>query len=213
MLLAKKDQYYQIISNHENNQFFNGYTTFFQIFNSLAFTAEGGDVAFLLLLLNLVIILCAFFGFIFPFMLFFVIVCFISHNKFFLVILSSINLISFIIVNLGFWGKLHCFCLYRPHQWLFFMIIFDMINFFCNCSLFFLIIDYERPYDHDYFFYLMFGFLGGVFYSITFVVIHNKIAQKLIILFNTLRTLETNVIKFCTFEYIKELKKKSENIN
>ena len=59
----------------------------------------------------------------------------------------------------------------------------------------------------------MFGFLGSVFYSITFVVIHNKIAQKLIILFNTLRTLETNVIKFCTFEYIKELKKKSENIN
>ena len=73
--------------------------------------------------------------------------------------------------------------------------------------------DNERSSKYDYFGYLIFGFLGSVFYSITFVVIQYKITGKLIILFNTLRTLETNVIKFCTFEYIKELKKKSENIN
>ena len=213
MLLAKKDQYYQIISNHENNEFFNGFRTFFQIFTSLAFNAEDGDVRVFLMILELVIILGAFLGFIFPFILFFVIVCFISRNKYLLVILSSINLISFIIVNLGFYGKLHCFCLYRPYQWFFFMIIIDMINFCCNCYLFIFIMNNERSSSYDYFGYLIFGFLGSIFYSITFVVIQYKITGKLIILFNTLRTLETNVIKFCTFEYIKELKRKSENIN
>ena len=216
MLLAKKEQYYQIIANHENKKFFNGFTTFFQFFNSLVGTAGDGEVGAMLILLSLAIKLSAILGFIFPFMLFFLMESFISQKEYLLIVLSCINLIAFIIVNLGLWGKIHCFCLYKPHQWLFFMIIFDMIHFLCNNSIFFLIMDrgyFRSSYNNNYYGYLIFGYLGSVVYSISFFIIHAKIGEKLIILFNTLRTLETNVIKFCTFEYIKELKRKSENIN
>ena len=54
--------------------------------------------------------------------------------------------------------------------------------------------------------YVVCGFLGSLGYSIAFIVMHIKIGGKLIILFKYLKNLETNVIKFCVFEYIKELK-------
>lgn len=214
MLLAKKDQYYKIISNHENNKFFNGFTKLFLIVDLLR-NIDNYDyyVKAGILLIFIFFILCAFLGFIFPFMLFYLMKSFISQKKYLLVILSSINLISYIFVLLGFRGKIHCFCLYRPHQWIFFMIIFDMINLFSNCYIFVLINDknyYEKKDDDDYFVYLKFGFVGSFFYSFAFIIIQTKIALQLITLFNILRTLETNVIKFCTFEYIKELKRKSE---
>ena len=209
MLLDKKDQYYKIISNHENNKFFNGFTKLFLFFDSLRNIGDYGYVGAAISFLYIMIILSAFLGLIFPFLLFYLMKSFISQKKYLLVILSFINLISYIFVLLGFRGKIHCFCLYRPHQWIFFMIIFDMINLFCNCYIFISIFD-KNYYEDDYSICLIFGFIGSFFYLFAFFIIQIKIALQLITLFNTLRTLETNVIKFCTFEYIKELKRKSE---
>ena len=53
---------------------------------------------------------------------------------------------------------------------------------------------------------IIFGFLGSLVISIVIIGMHVTIANKLNILFNSLRNLETNVIKFCVCEYIKELK-------
>jgi len=210
MLLSKKDQYYKIISKYENENFFNGFKMFFQMFDSLRENAEGSCLIFISLL-YLFIILCAFFGLIFPFMILYLIDLFISKKKYLLVILSIIDCISFIITVIGCKGKGHWFCLFNPYQWLFFMIIFDTILFTSDLVIFIKINDlkyYEK--NDDFFFVLLMGFLGNVFYSFCFLAMHIKIGKKLIFLFNTLRTLETNVIKFCTLEYIKELKRNSE---
>ena len=58
--------------------------------------------------------------------------------------------------------------------------------------------------------FIVFGFIGSLAISFIIIGMHIAIANKLNILFNSLRNLETNVIKFCVSEYIKELKSKED---
>ena len=53
---------------------------------------------------------------------------------------------------------------------------------------------------------MIFGFLGSIVISFIIIGMHVAIANKLNILFNSLRNLETNVIKYCVCKYIEELK-------
>lgn len=211
MLLNKKDQYFQIISEDENKNLFNGCSSFFQTLNSLMISLPNGYAKVFFALLYLAVILSIFFGFLFSFILFILIYNFIYQEKYLLAIVSFINSFSFIINILGCFGKVKCFCLYRPCQWIFFMILFDLIHFVSDIIVFILLID-EHYYslNGDFWGYVVFGFLGNLGYTIGFLVIHIKIGGKLIILFNYLRTLETDVIKYCVFEYIKELKRNTQ---
>jgi hypothetical protein len=146
-------------------------------------------------------------GLFFSIFLFFCTPSFVYQEKYELAILSFFDGISFIITFLGCLGKVKCFCLYRPYQWIFFMVLFDLIHFISDIVLFTLIMkNNDHTLSNDFDFYVITGFFGSLGYSIAFTVMHFKIGGKLIILFRYLKNLETDVIKFCVFEYIKELK-------
>ena len=209
MLLSKKDQYFKIISENENKKFFNGFAMFFKAcFNLVTDSSSDGQAKAISIILFLFFIFSTFVGFFFPFILLIFGLVFFNQEKYSLAIFSFIDGFSYIINLLGCFGKVKCFCLYRPYQWLFFMIIFDFIHLSSNI---FVII--SIMYDEDFRGlngFIVFGFIGSLAISFIIIGMHIAIANKLNILFNSLRNLETNVIKFCVSEYIKELKSKED---
>ena len=207
-MLTKKDQYFKIIAKNEFKNFFNGCSLFFHCLNSLIISSTDASTKIFYAVLYLFVIFSGLFGFCFSFVLIFFVFSLIYQKQYVLGISFFINSFSFIINILGCFGKVKCFCLYRPCQWIFFMILFDLIHLASDIIVFILLIEKNNNYEFngDVSFILVLCFLGNIGYTIAFFVMHIKIANKLIILFNYLRTLETNVIKFCVFEYRKELK-------
>ena len=208
MILSKKDQYFKIISEKENKKYFNGFMLICNACFSLSTdSSSDSNVSAMSIILLLAFILSTIVGFFFPFILFVFGFFFLNQEKYSLAIFSFIDGFSYIINLLGCFGKVKCFCLYRPCQWLFFMIIFDLIQLFSNIFVSISIMhkEYFKMFG-ELDGLIIFGFLGSLVISIVIIGMHVTIANKLNILFNSLRNLETNVIKFCVCEYIKELK-------
>ena len=208
MLLSKKDQYFKIISETENKKFFNGFTLLFKAcLNLVADSSSNGNanVTAMSIICFLAFILSTFVGFLFPFILLIFGLFFFNQEKYLLAFFSFIDCFSYIINLLGCSGKVKCFCLYRPCQWLFFMIIFDFIQMLSNIFVSISIM-YDSYFRMSGDGFIVFGFIGNLVISFIIIGMHVAIANKLNILFNSLRNLETNVIKFCVSEYIKELK-------
>ena len=207
MLLSKKEQYFKIISDKENKKFFNGFASLCLACSSLIAPNSDYYATLASIILLLFFFATAICGLFFSISLLFCIYSFVYQEKYELAIFSFFDGISFIITFLGCFGKVKCFCLYRPYQWIFFMVLWDLIHIISDSVLFILLM--HRNYytiHNDFAFYMIAGFLGSICYSIAFTVMHFKIGGKLIILFKSLKNLETNVIKFCVLEYIKELK-------
>ena len=208
MFLSKKEEFFKTIAEKENKKFFNGIGQFFQMFIELINSSSDSYSKVFFVVLFLAIILCLFCGFFYFFFLLILMFYFVAKKIYLFAIISLLNGISFIVCLLGNCGKVKCFCLYKPSQWLFFMILFDIIYCASSIGAFIIIISEKFYYSNDDFYGpFIFGLIGSLIYTIIFIVMHIKIAQKLSLLYKTLRTIETNVIKFCVFKYIEELKK------
>ena len=205
MLLSKKEQYFKIISEKENQKFFNGFVSLCRASPSLIASNSDPNVTLMSIVLLIMFFASSILGLFFSISLFFFIFGFVYQEQYTLAIISFLDGISFILIFLGCLGKVKCFCLYRPYQWLFFMVLLDLIHILSDLIVMGSLTN-AHALSGDLSGYLIFGYIGSLGYSIAFMVMHFKIAGKLIILFKYLKNLETNVIKFCVFEYIKELK-------
>lgn len=205
MLLSKKEQYFKIISEKENQKFFNGFISLCRASPSLIDSNSDYNVTIMAIVILIMFYASSILGLFFSISLLFFIFSFVSHEQYKLAIFSFLGGISFILTFLGCLGKVKCFCLYRPYQWIFFMVFLDLIHISSDLVVMTSIMN-NHGLSGDLSGYVVFGYLGSLGYSIAFIVMHIKIGGKLIILFKYLKNLETNVIKYCVFEYIKELK-------
>ncbi len=205
MLLSKKEQYFKIISEKENQKFFNGFISLCRASPSLINSNSDSNVTLMSIIILIMFYASSILGLFFSISSFFFIFGFIYQEEYILAIVSFLDGISFIVTFLGCLGKVKCFCLYRPYQWIFFMLFFDLIHIVSDMVIM-ASLTKSHSLSGDLYGYFIFGYLGSFGYSIAFMVMHCKIGGKLIILFKYLKNLETNVIKFCVFEYIKELK-------
>lgn len=204
MLLSKKNQFFDEIAKEEKRKLYNGCAIFHLSLLESIIQAEDAYVKLALFLIFIGIIIGMILGTVIPFLFFIFSLFTINLDNYVLFILSFINITFFTISMFGFSGKGKCCSLYNPYQWIFIMQLSNSIIILTDIPIIILIMSKEKKGD-DFRMLLFFSFFSNIICVIIFGVIQGKIFIKLSFLFENIRIIETNVIKYCVIEYIKEL--------
>ena len=116
-----------------------------------------------------------------------------------LTIMKIYNLIFYIISLMGLFGRFQCCCLYRPCNWLFLMLLSDLIVSITGFTIGYI----EIETDPSLYFHPTCMFLNAFIYVYIAVYNHCKTFNILKDIYKSVRNYEINIIKNCVIKFIK----------
>ena len=115
-------------------------------------------------------------------------------------IINFISCFFYLIAIFGLLGRCTCCCFYRPCNWIFTMLISDLVTMALNITIIVLTASHDEFKDNDTFVIIISGFNTAFFLSI--IGSHFKAFIVLRDVYIRSREYEINIIKKCVIEFV-----------